>query len=140
MPNFEKSKVNFYKRAKLKNGRFDWWSTSLAISPFCLIWNLQIQVLYHEERNGSADLIIGFIHHLSTPLRRYFFSLLSCSAARLREYIKRCMCRTAILKNNSTAEKRREEETFALASIAHYCFVETILNCEFGFPFKPRNL
>ena len=26
------------------------------------------------------------------------------------------MCRTAILKNNSTAEKRREEETFALAS------------------------
>ena len=41
------------------------------------------------------------------------------------------MRRTAILKNNSTAEKRREEEAFALASIAHYCFVETKTNCEY---------
>ena len=39
------------------------------------------------------------------------------------------MYRTAILKNDSTAEKRIEEEAFALASIAHYCFVETNLNC-----------
>ena len=37
--------------------------------------------------------------------------------------------RTAILKNNSTAEKRREEEAFALKSIAHYCFVEIKSNC-----------
>ena len=37
---------------------------------------------------------------------------------------------TAILKNNSTAEKRREEEAFALESIAHYCFVETKSNCD----------
>ena len=73
--------------------------------------------------------IIVFIHHLSMPLRRCFFSLLSCSATRLRECIQCCMRRTAILKNDSTAEKRREEETFALASIALYCFVETNLNC-----------
>ena len=39
------------------------------------------------------------------------------------------MYRTAILKNDSTAEKRIEEEAFALASIAHYCFVETKTNC-----------
>ena len=39
------------------------------------------------------------------------------------------MRRTAILKNNSTAEKRREEEAFALKSIAHYCFVEIKNNC-----------
>ena len=39
------------------------------------------------------------------------------------------MCRTAILKNDSTAEKRGEEETFALKSIAHYCFVEIKSNC-----------
>ena len=39
------------------------------------------------------------------------------------------MRRTAILKNDSTAEKRREEEAFALASIAHYYFVETKTNC-----------
>ena len=39
------------------------------------------------------------------------------------------MCRTAILKNDSTAEKKRVEEAFALASIAHYCFVETKTNC-----------
>ena len=73
--------------------------------------------------------IIGFIHHLSTPLRGGFFSLLSCCAARLRENIQYCMCRTPILKNDSTAEKRRKEEAFALASIAHYCFVETKTNC-----------
>ena len=79
--------------------------------------------------NFHQDTIIGFIYHLSTPLRRCFFSLLSYSATRLREYIQCCMRRTAILKNNSTAEKRREEEAFALESIAHYCFVETNLNC-----------
>ena len=39
------------------------------------------------------------------------------------------MCRTAILKNDSTAEKRREKEAFALKSIAHYCFVEIKSNC-----------
>ena len=39
---------------------------------------------------------------------------------------------TDILKNNSTAEKRREEEAFALESIAHYCFVETKTNCGHG--------
>ena len=39
------------------------------------------------------------------------------------------MCRTAILKNDSTAEKRGEEEAFALKSIAHYCFVEIKSNC-----------
>ena len=74
---------------------------------------------------AGLDSIIGFIHHLSTPLRGGFFSLLSCCAARLRENIQYCMCRTAILKNDSTAEKRGEKEAFALASIAHYCFVET---------------
>ena len=73
--------------------------------------------------------IIVVMYHLSTPLRRCFFSLLSFSATRLREYIPCCMCRTAFLKNDSMAEKRREEEAFALASIAHYCFVETNLNC-----------
>ena len=40
-----------------------------------------------------------------------------------------CICRTAFLKNDSTAEERREEEVFALASIAHYCFVEIKSNC-----------
>ena len=40
------------------------------------------------------------------------------------------MRRLAILKNDSTAEKRREKEAFALASIACYCFVETKTNCE----------
>ena len=74
--------------------------------------------------------ITAFIHHLSTPLRRYFFSLLSYSMTRLCEYIQCCMRCTAILKNDSTAEKRREEEAFALASIAHYCFVETKTNCD----------
>ena len=72
---------------------------------------------------------VAFIHHPSTPLRRCFFSHLSYSATRLRECIERCTRRTAILKNNSTAEKRREEEAFALKSIAHYCFVETKSNC-----------
>ena len=80
--------------------------------------------------------IIVVIHHLSTPLRRCFFSLLSYSATRLREYILCCMRRTAILKNNSTAEKRREEEAFALKSIAHYCFVEIKSNCDLGTPHK----
>ena len=74
--------------------------------------------------------IIGFIHHLSTPLRGCFFSLLSYSATRLREHILCCMRRLAILKNDSTAEKRREEEAFALASIAHYYFVKTKTNCD----------
>merc|ERR1711974_524186 len=73
---------------------------------------------------------VAFIHHLSTPLRCCFFSLLSYSATRLRECIQRCMRHTAILKNNSTAEKRREEEAFALESIAHYCFVKTKSNCD----------
>ena len=73
--------------------------------------------------------IIGFIHHLSTTLRSCFFSLLSCSATRLREYIRCCMRRTVILKNDSTADKRRKEEAFGLASIACYCFVETKTNC-----------
>ena len=59
-----------------------------------------------------------------------FFSLLSYTATRLREYIRCCMRCTAILKNDSRAEKRIEEEAFALASIAHYCFVETNLNCD----------
>ena len=77
-----------------------------------------------------AVYIIADIYHLSTPLRSCFFSLLSYSATRLREYILCCMYRTAILKNDSTAEKRREKEAFALASIAHYCFVETNLNCD----------
>ena len=40
------------------------------------------------------------------------------------------MRRTAILKNNNTAEKRRKEEAFALESIAHYCFVEIKSNCD----------
>ena len=71
---------------------------------------------------------VALFHHLSAPLRRCFFSLLSYSAMRLRECIECCMRRTAILKNNSTAEKRREEEAFALASIAHY-FVEIKSNC-----------
>ena len=74
--------------------------------------------------------IIADIYHLSTPLRDCFFSLLSYSATRFREYIRCCMYRTAILKNDSTAEKRGEKEAFALASIAHCCFVETKTNCE----------
>ena len=36
----------------------------------------------------------------------------------------------AILKNDSTEEKRREEEASALVSIAHYGFVETKRNCD----------
>ena len=72
---------------------------------------------------------VALIYHLSASLRRCFFSLLSYGATRFREYIPCCMRRTDILKNNSTAEKRREEETFVLASIARYCFVETNLNC-----------
>ena len=72
---------------------------------------------------------VALFHHLSTSLRRCFFSLLSYSATRLREYILCCIRRTAILKNNNTAEKRREEEAFGLASIAHYCFVEIKSNC-----------
>ena len=43
------------------------------------------------------------------------------------------MRRTAILKNNNTAEKRRKEEAFALESIAHYCFVEIKSNCDDRF-------
>ena len=39
------------------------------------------------------------------------------------------MHRTIILKKDSTTEKRREEEAFVLASITHYCFVETKTNC-----------
>ena len=31
----------------------------------------------------------------------------------------------------STAQKRREEETFALKSIAYYCFVEIKSNCDY---------
>ena len=42
------------------------------------------------------------------------------------------MRRTAVLKNDNTAEKRREEEAFALKSIAHYCFVEIKSNCGFA--------
>ena len=56
---------------------------------------------------------------LPNSVRRCFFSLLSYSATRLREC---CMRRKAILKNDSTAEKRREEEAFALKAMAHYCF------------------
>ena len=74
-------------------------------------------------------LTVALFNHLLAPLCRCFFSLLSYSAMRLRECIECFMRRTAILKNNSTAEKRREEEAFALASIAHYCFVETKTNC-----------
>ena len=70
---------------------------------------------------------VALIHHLSAPHCRCFFSLLSYGATRLREYIQCCMLR--ILKNNSTAEKRREEEAFALKSIAHYCFVQIKSNC-----------
>jgi len=33
-------------------------------------------------------------------------------------------------EKNSTAEKRRKEEAFALASIAHYCFVEIKSICD----------
>ena len=82
----------------------------------------QFNAPYHQ-------IIIADIYHLSTPLRDCFFSLLSYSATRFREYIRCCMYRTAIFKNDSTAEKRGEKEAFALASIAHYCFVETNLNC-----------
>ena len=56
-------------------------------------------------------------------------SFLMYCAIRLREYILCCMRRTAILKNNCTAEKRREEEAFAIASIAHYCLVKTKSHC-----------
>ena len=72
---------------------------------------------------------VALFNHPSAPLRRCFISLLSYSAMRLRECIECFMRRTAILKNNSTAEKRRQEGAFALASIAHYCFVETKTNC-----------
>ena len=79
---------------------------------------------------------VAFFHHRSTSLRRCFFSLLSYSATRLREC---CMRRKAILKNDSTAEKRREEEAFLLKSIAHYCFVEIKSNCEGGVKNGPKN-
>ena len=39
------------------------------------------------------------------------------------------MRQTSVLKNESTAEKRREKEAFALVSIAHCCFMETKRNC-----------
>ena len=40
------------------------------------------------------------------------------------------MRQTFVLKNESTAEKRREKEAFAiLVSIAHCCFMETKHNC-----------
>jgi len=40
------------------------------------------------------------------------------------------------LKNNNTAEKRREKEAFALASIAHYRIVEIKINCAINPNFK----
>ena len=71
-----------------------------------------------------------FIHHLSTLLRCCFFFLLLYSVRRLREYIPCFMRQTFVLKNESTAEKRREKEAFAiLVSIAHCCFMETKHNC-----------
>ena len=76
-----------------------------------------------------VEFTVALFNHPSAPLRRCFISLLSYSAMRLRECIECFMRRTAILKNNSTAEKRREEVAFALASIAHYCFVEIKSNC-----------
>ena len=109
-------KITHYHYCSESNGSK--WARSGPIQTLCL-----------EGKRTNLECIIGFIHHLSTPLRRCFFSLLSCSAARFREHIQCCMCRTAILKNDSTAEKRRKEEAFALASIAHCCFVETKTNC-----------
>ena len=71
--------------------------------------------------------IIAFIHYLSTPLRRGFFSLLSYSATRLCEYIYNSACLPQLLCiNDKRAEKRREEEGSMLASISQYCFVETV--------------
>ena len=94
------------------------------------IGRLSFQAFSHPTHPEQlVPTLIVDIHHLSKPLRRCFFSLLSYGATRLCEYIPCCVLRTAILKNDSTAEKRREEETFALASIALYCFVETNLNC-----------
>ena len=84
------------------------------------------------QKTECIPVTVALIYHLSASLRRCFFSLLSYSATRLREYILCCIRRTAILKNNNTAEKRREKEAFALASIAHYCFVEIRSNCAWG--------
>ena len=72
----------------------------------------------------------------AAPPLLLFSSLVQCE--RLREYIQCSMRRTAILKNNSTAEKRREEEAFALKSIAHYCFVEIKNNCAPQPPQPPK--
>ena len=106
---------------------------SSQINCFLVFQTIRLKTTCNLSINHSVlvfSSIIVVMYHLSTPLRRCFFSLLSFSATRLREYIPCCMCRTAFLKNDSTAEKRREEEAFALASIAHYCFVEIKSNCD----------
>ena len=102
--------------------------------------DLQNLNLHSPQSPQSPQSTVAFIHHLSTSLRRCFFSLLLYSATRFREYIPCCMRRTDILKNNSTAEKRREEEAFALKSIAYYYFVEIKRNCEPGAKQELENM
>ena len=108
---------------------FKWWQRHFA---YC---NADVKEFARQQHEKDCKLAtVALFNHPSAPLRRCFISLLSYSAMRLRECIECFMRRTAILKNNSTAEKRRQEGAFALASIAHYCFVEIKSNCGFcGF-------
>ena len=122
-------KIGMYIQLDMANGWRVLVSGSCARSTHNRARSVRSELWEHCCRVSCFIHIIGFIHHLSTLLRRCFFSLLSYSVTRLREYIQCCMCCTGFLKNDSTAEKRREEEAFALASIAHYCFVKTNLNC-----------